>query len=89
MELSIRTPYKVLCNKLTDFTRVITKTNEAILCVQSRMPPAAYILPPGSLKVRLNTTIPGFSGDFMHMGGFLVIHADNSCEINLIECVDK
>ena len=53
------------------------------------MPPAAHILPPGKLLVRLNNPTDDFSGDMIHMGGFLVIHTDNSCEINLMECVDR
>ena len=29
------------------------------------------------------------SGEFMHTGGFCFVHADNSCEINLLECCEK
>lgn len=53
------------------------------------MPAAAHILPPGKLLVRLNNPTEEFSGDLIHTGGFLVIHPDNSCEINLMECVEK
>lgn len=53
------------------------------------MPPAAHILPPGKLLVRLNNPTEDFNGDLMHLGGFLVIHPDNSCEINLTECVNR
>ena len=53
------------------------------------MPPAVHILPPGKIVVRMNSQVENFSGELMHTGGFLVIHADNSCEINLIEGVDK
>ncbi len=73
MELTIRTPYKTLVSKLSDFTRIVTKTNQAVLIVQNNMPPAMHVLPPGYLKVRLNNPSDDFSGDFMHTGGFLVI----------------
>ena len=89
MLLTIRTPYKIIAKEITDYSRVIAKTNEAILCVQNRMPAAAHILPPGKLVVRLNNPTEDFSGDLMHMGGFLVIHPDNSCEINLVECIER
>lgn len=52
------------------------------------MPAALHILPPGGLIVRTGSNIEGFSGDFLHTGGWLAIHPDNSCEINLMECVD-
>jgi hypothetical protein len=52
MELTIRTPYKTLCSKLTDFQRIITKTNEAVLVISNKMPAALHMLPPGSLLVR-------------------------------------
>lgn len=54
MELTIRTPYKVFCEKLTDFSRVVTKTNEAVLVVSNKMPAALHVLPPGNLLVRMN-----------------------------------
>ncbi len=55
MELTIRTPYKTVCSKLSDFQRIITKTNEAVLVISNKMPAALHILPPGSLMVRTNT----------------------------------
>lgn len=89
MELTIRTPYKVLVKDFSDFSRLITKTNESVLVVQNKTPAAMHILPPGYLKVRTNSTTDDFTGDLMHLGGWLVVHPDNTCEINLIECVDK
>lgn len=89
MELTIRTPYKTICSKLTDFQRIITKTNEAVLVISNKMPAALHILPPGGLMVRTGSAVPGFSGDFLHTGGWLAIHPDNSCEINLMECADR
>lgn len=48
-----------------------------------------HILPPGYLKVRTASTSDDFTGDLMHLGGWLVVHPDNTCEVNLIECVEK
>ncbi len=89
MELTIRTPYKAFVESFTGFTRVITRTTEATLVVQNRMPPAVHMLPPGSIKLKSEREIKGFSGELVHMGGWLVIHPDNSCDINLMDAVDK
>ena len=89
MQLTIRTPYNTIIENLTNFKRIITKTTEAILIIQNRMPPALHILPPGYLKIKTNIKIEGFSGDFMHLGGFVNINPDNSCEISLFECIEK
>ena len=29
------------------------------------------------------------SGEFIHTGGWLFVHDNNSCEINLLECEDR
>lgn len=68
---------------------MITKTPDGALVIQNRTPPALHILPPGALRVRLTRDVPGVSGDFMHTGGWVIIHADNSCEINLMDIVDR
>ena len=88
MELTVRTPYKALFNNFTDFKRVVTKTNEAYLSISNRMPPAVHILPPGKLSVRPETDKKDFKGEFVHTGGWLVVHADNTCQIFLMEAVE-
>lgn len=75
MELTIRTPYRTLFENFDGFSRVITTTNEAALIIQNRAPPALHILPPGVIKVKMTTEIKGQSGEFMHIGGWAVIHA--------------
>lgn len=89
MELTIRTPYKTIVSNFTDFQRVVTKTSEAYLVVQNRMPPAVHVLPPGPLKIRMDKENPDVSGELLHTGGWLIINPDNTCEINLMECVDR
>jgi hypothetical protein len=74
MELTIRTPYRTLFENFDGFSRVITKTNEAALIIQNRSPPSLHILPPGLMKVKLTTEAKGAGGEFMHLGGWVVIH---------------
>ena len=89
MELTIRTPYKTIVSNFSEFQRIVTKTSEAFLVVQNRMPPAVHILPPGFLRIKMDKENPSFTGDLMHTGGWLIINPDNTCEINLMEAVDR
>lgn len=89
MLLTIRTPYQTILQNFNNFKRIITKTTDAILIIQNQMPAALHILPPGHLQIKTNSEIKDFSGDFMHLGGFVSINPDNSCEISLFECVDS
>lgn len=74
MELTIRTPYRTLFENFDGFSRVITKTNEAALIIQNRSPPSLHVLPPGFMKVKLTSEVKGVTGEFMHLGGWVVIH---------------
>ena len=89
MEVNIRTPYKTFVENFSGFSRIVTRTSEATIVVQNKMPPSIHMLPPGTLKLKSETEIKGFSGELIHMGGWLVIHPDNSCDINLMEAFDK
>jgi len=89
MELTMRTPYKTIFDKFDGFSRIITKTNEAALIIQNKSPSSLYVLPPGAIKVKLTTEQKGVSGDFLHLGGWVAVHVDNTCEINLLECIEK
>lgn len=59
----------------SDFTRIITKTQSSALIVQNRTPPALHILPPGFIKVKLNQDNKETSGDYLHTGGWMIVHA--------------
>eukprot|EP01016_Furgasonia_blochmanni_P002011 TRINITY_DN107_c0_g1_i3.p1 TRINITY_DN107_c0_g1~~TRINITY_DN107_c0_g1_i3.p1 ORF type:complete len:223 (+),score=73.14 TRINITY_DN107_c0_g1_i3:66-734(+) len=89
MELTLRTPYRTFFENFDGFQRVITKSNESALVIQNKSPPALYVLPPGHLKVKLATEQKGTSGDYLHLGGWLTVHLDNTVEINLIDCFEK
>jgi hypothetical protein len=51
MELTVRTPYRTIVENFEGWSRLTCKTNEAVLSIQNRAPPATYILPPGYLRV--------------------------------------
>ena len=51
-------------------------------------------MPPGQIKLAAMTEGEGKktqsdSGEFIHSGGWLFVHDNNSCEINMLECVEK
>ena len=91
MSLSIRTPYKNILTDFTDFASISTKTDEGVLVISNNMPPALHILEPGFVKVKLKNSKEAdeFSGEIIHSGGWAVIHPDNTCEISLLEGLDK
>ena len=45
------------------------------------------MLPPGYLNVVTTKKVDGFMNEFMHLGGWLVVHPNNSCEINVMDAV--
>ena len=89
MTLTLRSPYKTYMQNYEGFSRIMARTNEGSLIIQSKMPPAAYVILPGTLKVQLTEERKDTTGEFVHSGGFAVIHPNNTCEINLVECFDK
>ena len=89
MQVTLRSPYKTYLQNFEGFSKVVANTNEGALVIQSKMPAAAYVLEPGVLKVHLSEEVKELTGDFVHAGGFAVIHPNNTLDINLIECFDK
>ena len=62
--------------------------------ISNKTMPRVYLLPPGEVKVVGMTEAEGKvtksdSGEFLHTGGWLFVHDNNSTEINLLECVEK
>ncbi len=68
---------------------MICKTTDAVAIIQNRTPPAMHILPPGPLRVKFSQDTKDLSGDYMHAGGWVFIHADNTCEINLVDIYER
>ncbi len=89
MQVTLRSPYKTYLQGFEGFSRIVARTSEGTLVIQSKQPPAAYVLLPGSLKVLLTEDRKDTTGEFVHSGGFAVIHPNNTVDINLVECFDK
>ena len=89
MEVTLRSPYKTFLNNFDGFSRIIARTNEGSLVIQSKQPAGAYVILPGSLKIQFTEEKKDLTGDFIHSGGFVVIHPNNTVEISLIECFEK
>ena len=94
IELTMRTPYNTFFNAFNGFTRVYVTTSKGQIAIGNRSIPRVYLLPPGQIKVASMDKGEGKittseTGEFMHTGGWLFMHDNNSVEINLLECVEK
>ena len=95
MELTMRTPYGTFFQDFSGFGRVYVGTSKGQIAISNKTIPRVYLLPPGQIKVA-GMTAEGEgkishteSGEFIHTGGWLFVHDNNSCEINMLECVEK
>ena len=64
------------------------------MAIGNKTIPRVYLLPPGQLEVKNMIAGEGRetesdSGLFIHTGGWLFVHHNNSIEVNLLECVEK
>ena len=89
MQITLRSPYKTFMKNFDGFSRIVGQTTEGALVIQSKQPAAAYILLPGTLKVQLTEERKDTTGEFVHSGGFAVIHPNNTVDISLFEAFDK
>ena len=94
IELTMRTPYGTMFKDFAGFTRVYAGTSKGQIAIGNKTIPRVYLLPPGQIKVAGMTEGEGKvtqsdSGEFIHTGGWLFVHDNNSIEINLLECVEK
>ena len=94
MELTMRTPYGTFFQDFSGFGRVYVGTSKGQIAISNKTIPRVYLLPPGQIKVVGLTEGEGkitesASGEFIHTGGWLFVHDNNSCEINMLECVEK
>ena len=94
VELTMRTPYKTFFKDFSGFQRVYANTLKGQMAIGNRTIPRVYLLPPGQLKVAHLVAGEGKmtdseSGDFIHTGGWLFVHDNNSIEVNLLECEMK
>eukprot|EP00825_Cyclidium_porcatum_P041994 TRINITY_DN5634_c0_g2_i3.p3 TRINITY_DN5634_c0_g2~~TRINITY_DN5634_c0_g2_i3.p3 ORF type:complete len:111 (-),score=20.31 TRINITY_DN5634_c0_g2_i3:415-747(-) len=65
------------------------RSNESSLVIQNKLPSALYVLPPGQMKIKFTQEVKGMPSDFLHLGGWAIVHTDNTCEINLVDLVEK
>merc|ERR1712226_1484828 len=84
VELTCRTPYQTLFENFSGFTRLYVGTIKGQMSIGNKSIPRVYLLPPGEMKVQGIT-----EGNFMHTGGWLFVHDNNSIEVNLLECEQK
>ena len=94
IELTMRTPYQTFFKDFAGFQRVYANTFKGQIAIGNKTIPRVYLLPPGQLKVAHLVAGEGKftdseSGDFIHTGGWLFVHDNNSIEINLLECEMK
>ena len=94
VELTMRTPYKTFFENFNSFTRVYVQTSKGLIAIGNRSIPRVYLLPPGEINVKNIVAGEGnFSksdaGLFIHTGGWLFVHDNNSIEVNLLECTEK
>ena len=94
LELTMRTPYESFFKDFSGFQRVYVGTSKGQIAIGNKTIPRVYLLPPGQIKVAHMTEGTGKitkseSGEFIHTGGWLFVHDNNSVEINLLECEDR
>mmetsp|Transcript_16734 Transcript_16734/g.16015 ORF Transcript_16734/g.16015 Transcript_16734/m.16015 type:complete len:147 (-) Transcript_16734:43-483(-) len=94
LELTMRTPYQTFFSNFSAFTRVYVHTSKGLMAIGNKTIPRVYLLPPGEISVKGITHGEGNisnseSGIFIHTGGWLFVHDNNSCEINLLEAEMK
>ncbi len=95
MEVTVRTPYKTLFENCNSFTRMTVTTLKGNMTISNKTWPRVYLLPPGEMYIA--NSVPGDagnhtkseSGKFMHTGGWLHVHDNNTVEVNLLECCEK
>ena len=90
----MRTPYRTFFDKFAAFTRVYVTTQRGLIAIGNKSIPRVYLLPPGEINVKGITVGDGNktkseSGLFIHTGGWLFVHDNNSIEINLLEACEK
>jgi hypothetical protein len=94
IELTMRTPYGTMFKDFAGFTRLYVGTSKGQIAIGNKTIPRVYLLPPGQIKVAGMTEGEGKvttseSGEFIHTGGWLFVHDNNSIEVNLLECCER
>ena len=90
----MRTPYETFFKNFKDFSRIYVGTSKGQIAIGNKTIPRVYLLPPGQIKLASMSQGTGKistsdSGEFIHTGGWLFVHDNNTVEINLLECTEK
>eukprot|EP00356_Strombidium_inclinatum_P004643 CAMPEP_0170491658 /NCGR_PEP_ID=MMETSP0208-20121228/11181_1 /TAXON_ID=197538 /ORGANISM="Strombidium inclinatum, Strain S3" /LENGTH=132 /DNA_ID=CAMNT_0010767271 /DNA_START=122 /DNA_END=520 /DNA_ORIENTATION=+ len=93
----MRTPYQTFFKDFNGFMRLYVGTSKGQISIGNKTIPRVYLLPPGQIRVahmQMLTEAEGKvsdseSGEFIHTGGWLFVHDNNSIEVNLLECVER
>jgi hypothetical protein len=56
------------------FSKIITKDLNSVVVIQNRSPAALHVLPPGFIKLKLNGDVKGVAEEYIHTGGWAIIH---------------
>ena len=95
IELTMRTPYQTFFKDFNGFVRLYCGTIKGQVAIGNKTIPRVYLLPPGEIRVAHmqhqgeGKITNSESGEFIHTGGWLFVHDNNSIEVNLLECTEK
>ena len=93
-ELTVRTPYREIFANHSGYTRLYVWSIDGLLAIGNKSNPRVYLLPPGEMEVKgvekgEGNKSTSEDGKFIHTGGWLFVHDNNSVEVNLIDCAEK
>ena len=93
-ELTVRTPYRTIFENFAQYTRIYVWTIDGLLAIGNRSNPRVYLLPPGEMEVKgiekgEGNHSTGSDGKFIHSGGWLFVHENNTVEVNLVEASER
>ena len=94
LELTMRTPYRTFYDKFSNFTRLYVINLKGQISIGNKTIPRIYLLPPGEINIKglgpgEGNKTKSETGLFIHTGGWLFVHDNNSVEINLLEACEK
>ena len=84
----------MIFSNFNKFTRLYVWTIDGLLAIGNRSNPRVYLLPPGEIEVKGvekgdGNKAKNEDGKFIHAGGWLVVHENNSVAVDLVDCWEK
>jgi hypothetical protein len=65
---------ETIVQDFSGFSKIITKDLNSVVVIQNRSPAALHVLPPGFIKLKLNGDVKGVAEEYIHTGGWAIIH---------------